>query len=152
MVPSDHTPFYNREIPVLHFFTGQHEDYHKPSDDIEKINFEGIYDISKYVVNIIKNSFDVLDFDYVETKSESNETPRIFSNIRNNTDYLSEESGLRIDGVSKDKLADRVGILNGDVIVKLGEFDVTDIMTYMKSFCQILNQETKQLLLSIGRT
>ena len=48
-------------------------------------------------------------------------------------DYLSEENGLRIDGVSKDKLADRVGILNGDVIVKLGEFEVTDIMTYMKA-------------------
>ena len=49
-------------------------------------------------------------------------------------DYLSEERGLRIDGVSKGKLADRVGILNGDIIVKLGEFDVTDIMTYMKRF------------------
>ena len=130
---SDHTPFYNREIPVLHFFTGQHEDYHKPSDDIEKINFEGIYDVSKYVVNIIKNSFDILDFDYVETKSESNKTPRFSVTLGIMPDYLSEESGLRIDGVSKDKLADRVGILNGDVIVKLGEFDVTDIMTYMKA-------------------
>ena len=131
--PSDHTSFYTNNIPVLHFFTGQHEDYHKPSDDIEKINFEGIYDISKYVVNIIKNSFDILDFDYVETKSESNETPRFSVTLGIMPDYLSEENGLRIDGVSKGKLADRVGILNGDVIVKLGEFDVTDIMTYMKA-------------------
>ena len=40
--PSDHTSFYLKDIPVLHFFTGQHEDYHKPSDDIEKINFESV--------------------------------------------------------------------------------------------------------------
>ena len=130
---SDHTPFYNRKIPVLHFFTGQHEDYHKPSDDIDKINFEGIYDISLYVFNIIKNSFDINDFDYVETKSNSNETPRFSVTLGIMPDYLSEEQGLRIDGVSKDKLADRVGILSGDIIIRLGDFEITDIMTYMKA-------------------
>ena len=130
---SDHTPFYNRKIPVLHFFTGQHDDYHKPSDDIDKINFDGIYDISLYVLNIIKNSFFISDFDYVETKSNSNETPRFSVTLGIMPDYLSEEEGLRIDGVSKDKLADRVGILSGDVIIRLGDFEVTDIMTYMKA-------------------
>ena len=130
---SDHTPFYNRKIPVLHFFTGQHNDYHKPSDDIDKINFEGIYDISLYVLNIIKNSFDINDFDYVETKSNSNETPRFSVTLGIMPDYLSEEQGLRIDGVSKDKLADRVGILSGDIIIRLGDFEITDIMTYMKA-------------------
>ena len=127
------TPFYNRKIPVLHFFTGQHDDYHKPSDDIDKINFEGIYDISLYVLNIIKNSFDINDFDYVETKSYSNETPRFSVTLGIMPDYLSEEQGLRIDGVSKDKLADRVGMLSGDIIIRLGDFEITDIMTYMKA-------------------
>ena len=115
---SDHTPFYNRKIPVLHFFTGQHEDYHKPSDDIDKINFEGIYDISLYVLEIIKNSFDISDFDYIETKSSSNESPRFSVTLGIMPDYLSEEEGLRIDGVSKDKLADRVGILSDDIIIR----------------------------------
>jgi hypothetical protein len=40
--PSDHTSFYLKDIPVLHFFTGTHEDYHKPSDDPEKINYGGL--------------------------------------------------------------------------------------------------------------
>jgi len=39
--PSDQTSFYLKDIPVLHFFTGQHSDYHKPSDDIEKVNYKG---------------------------------------------------------------------------------------------------------------
>ncbi|MGB5363086.1 MAG: M28 family peptidase, partial [Aureibaculum sp.] len=44
--PSDHTSFYLSDVPVLHFFTGQHEDYHKPSDDSEKLNYEGMEAIS----------------------------------------------------------------------------------------------------------
>jgi Zn-dependent M28 family amino/carboxypeptidase len=40
--PSDHTSFYLQDIPVLHFFTGQHENYHKPSDDSDLINYEGL--------------------------------------------------------------------------------------------------------------
>ena len=65
--PSDHTPFYLQDIPVLHFFTGQHEDYHKPTDDIEKINFEGMYTIMSYVLNIIEESSQIAYFDFQET-------------------------------------------------------------------------------------
>jgi len=51
--PSDHTSFYYMDLPVLHFFTGQHEDYHKPSDDVEKINFEGMKNIGEYMASLI---------------------------------------------------------------------------------------------------
>ena len=54
--PSDHTSFYLQNIPAIHLFTGQHEDYHKPSDDVEKINFDGIYSIMCYVTNLIESS------------------------------------------------------------------------------------------------
>src|SRR5262249_36441141 len=40
--PSDHSSFYAKQIPVLHFFTGSHADYHRPTDDVEKINVPGI--------------------------------------------------------------------------------------------------------------
>jgi Zn-dependent M28 family amino/carboxypeptidase len=50
--PSDHTSFYLKNIPVLFFFTGTHDDYHKPSDDIEKVNFEGLEIITNYVYSI----------------------------------------------------------------------------------------------------
>ena len=51
--PSDHTSFYLSDIPVLHFFTGQHEDYHKPGDDSDKLNYEGMEAISDYIFEII---------------------------------------------------------------------------------------------------
>ena len=54
--PSDHTSFYNSDIPVLHFFTGQHEDYHKPTDDFEKLNYEGMQAISDYIIEVDADS------------------------------------------------------------------------------------------------
>ena len=51
--PSDHTSFYKKDIPVLFFFTGGHKDYHKPTDDADKINYEGEYKIIQYIENII---------------------------------------------------------------------------------------------------
>ena len=51
--PSDHTSFYLADIPVLHFFTGQHEDYHKPSDDSDKLNYKGMETIAQYIFDII---------------------------------------------------------------------------------------------------
>lgn len=130
---SDHTSFYNQEIPVLHFFTGQHKDYHKPTDDYDKINYEGMYDIYLYVVEIVKNSTKIIEFDYKETASESSESPNFTVTLGIMPDYLSDEGGLRIDGVSKDKTAWKAGILKGDIVIKMGETDVTDIMTYMKA-------------------
>ena len=51
--PSDHTSFYLNDIPVLHFFTGQHSDYHKPGDDYHLINYDGLNKISKYILDLI---------------------------------------------------------------------------------------------------
>jgi Zn-dependent M28 family amino/carboxypeptidase len=47
--PSDHTSFYLQGIPAIHFFTGTHADYHKPSDDEEKINYDGMLRITRYI-------------------------------------------------------------------------------------------------------
>ena len=55
--PSDHTIFYNRKIPVLHLFTGAHYDYHKPTDDVEKIDSEGIVKVANMVTDLV-NHFD----------------------------------------------------------------------------------------------
>ena len=57
--PSDHTSFYLKNIPVLFFFTGTHKDYHKPTDDVDKINFTGEFRIIQYIINIIKETNDI---------------------------------------------------------------------------------------------
>ena len=130
--PSDHTSFYLQDIPSIHFFTGQHEDYHKPSDDVEKINFEGMYEVFKYVENIIVSSSEIEEFDFVQTKSDSTTTPRFKVTLGVMPDYMFDGEGMRIDGISKGKTAEKYGFLKGDVVIKMGDLEVVDMMGYMK--------------------
>ena len=131
--PSDHTSFYNSDIPVLHFFTGQHQDYHKPSDDVERLNFEGMATISDYIFDIISDLDDNGKLPFRKTKNESEETPRFKVGLGVIPDYLFDGKGMRIDGISEDKPAQKAGLQKGDVVVKLGDSLVTDMMSYMKA-------------------
>lgn len=131
--PSDHTSFYLQDIPVLHFFTGQHEDYHKPSDDYDKINYEGMSTISSYIFDVITDLDDNGKLTFRKTKNESDSTPRFKVTLGVVPDYLFDGEGMRIDGVSDDKPAQKAGLLKGDIVVKLGDSTVADMMSYMKA-------------------
>jgi Peptidase family M28/PDZ domain len=131
--PSDHTSFYLADIPVLHFFTGQHEDYHKPSDDFNKVNYEGMERISNYIFDIISDLDNNGKLAFRKTKNESEETPRFKVGLGVIPDYLFDGKGMRIDGVSEDRPAIKAGLQKGDVIVKLGDSAVVDMMSYMKA-------------------
>ena len=129
--PSDHTSFYLQDMPVIHFFTGQHEDYHKPSDDVDKINFEGMFKIHEYVKEIILQSTKIENFDFQKTKSDTTTAPRFKVTLGVMPDYLFDGEGMRIDGVSKEKTAEKYGILKGDIVIRIGDIEVKNMMDYM---------------------
>jgi len=131
--PSDHTSFYLADIPVLHFFTGQHEDYHKPGDDSEKLNYDGMHLISDYIFNIITDLDDNGKISFRKTKNESEDTPRFKVGLGVIPDYLFDGKGMRIDGVSEDKPAQKAGLKKGDIVIKLGDSLVTNMMSYMRA-------------------
>lgn len=131
--PSDHTSFYLADIPVLFFFTGQHADYHKPSDDIHLINFKGLRDISHYLYKIIISSQNIDDFTFTKTKDETEETPDFNVTLGVMPDYLFDGKGMRIDGVREGKTAHQFDILAGDIVIKMGDIDVYDMKSYMKA-------------------
>ena len=133
MGASDHTSFYLMNIPVLHFFTGQHEDYHKPSDDADKINYQGMYKIMEFVKSVIVKSTSIDNFDFIETHTDSSVTPKFKVTLGVMPDYLYDGQGMRIDGVSKGKTASKFGIEKGDIVVKMGNIEVVDMMSYMKA-------------------
>jgi len=140
--PSDHTSFYIMDIPVLHFFTGQHEDYHKPGDDTEKLNFEGMERVSTYIDNIVTDLDDNGRLEFRKTKNESEDVPRFKVALGVVPDYLFNGEGMRIDGVSEDKPAQKAGLKKGDVVKKLGENEVTDMMSYMKALSKFEEGQT----------
>ncbi len=131
--PSDHTSFYLIDIPVLHFFTGQHEDYHKPGDDSEKLNYAGMETISNYIFDVITDLDNNGKLAFRKTKNESEETPRFKVGLGVVPDYLYDGEGMRIDGVSEDKPAQKAGLQKGDVVIKLGDSTVTNMMSYMRA-------------------
>jgi hypothetical protein len=131
--PSDHTSFYLADIPVLHFFTGQHEDYHKPGDDSEKLNYEGMETISSYIFNIVSDLDNNGKLAFRKTKNEGKDTPRFKVGLGVIPDYMFDGKGMRIDGISEDKPAQKAGLLKGDIVIQLGDSTVIDMMSYMRA-------------------
>ncbi|WP_111668835.1 M20/M25/M40 family metallo-hydrolase [Algoriphagus litoralis] len=130
--PSDHTSFYLQDIPVLHFFTGQHEDYHKPSDDSDKINYEGLVKVVRYISRVIEQLDAEPKLAFTKTK-DSSDSPRFTVSMGVVPDYMYDGKGMRVDGVSEGKPAQAAGLLKGDVVVQLGDSTVYDMMSYMRA-------------------
>ncbi|PIE48824.1 MAG: peptidase M28 [Flavobacteriales bacterium] len=140
--PSDHTSFYLNDIPVLHFFTGQHEDYHRPSDDFDRLNYKGMEAISNYIFNIITDLDNDGKLAFRKTKNESEEVPRFKVTLGVMPDYLYDGKGMRIDGISEDKPAQKAGLKKGDIVIQLGDKPVEDMMSYMKALSSFEKGQT----------
>ena len=131
--PSDHTSFYLEDIPVLHFFTGQHEDYHKPTDTADKLNYEGMVRIADFAACIVSELEQQEEIAFTKTKDSSNDdAPRFKVTLGVVPDYLFSGTGMRIDGVSEGRPAQLAGLQKGDVVVRIGEVEVADMMGYME--------------------
>lgn len=144
--PSDFTSFYIMDIPVLHFFTGQHEDYHKPSDDADKLNYEGMETIYSYIMNIITDLDDNEKLAFTKTKNESENVPRFKVTLGVVPDYLFSGEGMRIDGLSEDRPAINAGMQKGDIVRKMGEFEVNDMMSYMECLSKFEEGQTVKVV------
>jgi len=148
--PSDHTSFYLIDIPVLHFFTGQHEDYHKPSDDSEKLNYDGMNLISDYIYSIINDLDDNGELAFRKTKNESEESPRFKVGLGVVPDYLYDGKGMRIDGTREETPAFTAGLQKGDVVLKLGDSTITDMMSYMRALSVFDNGDEADITVKRG--
>jgi hypothetical protein len=150
--PSDHTSFYLQDIPVLHFFSGTHEDYHKPSDDENKINYDGEMEIIEVIKNILVKADAAPKMTFTKTKDDSNEdAPKFKVTLGVVPDYAFEGEGMRIDGVSDGKPASHAGLLAGDVVIQLGENKVVDMMSYMKALGKFSKGQTTKVKFIRGK-
>lgn len=131
--PSDQTSFYLKDIPVLHFFTGQHSDYHKPSDDADKINYKGEADVLSYIASFIERTYNYPKLGFSKTRTPDTGKSSFKVTMGVMPDYTFEGEGMRIDGVTEGKPAFKAGLQKGDVVKKLGAEGVKDVMTYMKA-------------------
>ena len=131
--PSDHTSFYLQDVSVLHFFTGQHKDYHKPTDDADLINYVGLESIVDYIEELLTVMNEKPAPIFTKTKDESRTAPAFKVTLSVIPDYLYNEAGMRIDGVNEGGPASKAGLIKGDIVKKMGDLEITDMMSYMKA-------------------
>jgi hypothetical protein len=132
--PSDHTSFYRKDIPVLFFFTGLHTDYHKPSDDADKINYVGISQIVRFIQEMIQNDKTPNKLVFTKTREQQTSTSTRFSvSMGIMPDYSYGGTGVRVDGVSDNRPAKKAGILGGDVVKQLGDYKTSSVEAYMQA-------------------
>lgn len=132
--PSDHTSFYRKDIPVLFFFTGLHSDYHKPSDDADKINYVGMFKIIRFIELLIRNDKFGSRIDFLKTREQQTSTSTRFSvSMGIMPDYSYSGNGVRVDGVSDNRPAKKVGILAGDIVKQLGDIKTSSVESYMQA-------------------
>jgi hypothetical protein len=150
--PSDHTSFYLQDVPVVHFFTGAHEDYHKPSDDEHKVNYDGMLRITRYIEQLVVDLDDEGKLAFTKTASDTASTPSFKVTLGVVPDYMYSGQGMRIDGVTDGKPAAAAGLKTGDVVIALGDQKVTDMMSYMRALGAFSKGEsTKVTVLREGK-
>ena len=130
--PSDHSSFYARKIPVLHFFTGTHSDYHRPSDDTEKLNVAGMRRIADMVVRIVETTdgqeqrpqyVEIKRMETIAVDPAAGDRP----SLGTIPDYSGGEEGVALTGVVPGSAAEKAGVKPGDVLIQLGESKIAVI-------------------------
>jgi aminopeptidase YwaD len=137
--PSDHSSFYARRVPVLFFFTGTHEDYHKPSDTADRINYDGEALILQFVRDVIYRlqAADARPA-YAQAKSEMNTRSATFRvSLGTMPSYAESTDGLKLEGVREGSPAAAAGLKAGDKIVKLAGRDIRNVYDYTQALSEM---------------
>jgi len=143
--PSDQTSFYLKDIPVLHFFTGQHSDYHKPSDDADKINYKGEAKVLEYIVSLIERTYIYPKLAFTKTRNPESGKAAYKVTMGIMPDYTFEGEGMRIDGVSEGKPAFKAGLAKDDIVKKLGDVQIKSVQDYMKALGNFKKGDTAKI-------
>jgi hypothetical protein len=132
-LPTDVTSFYPKRIPVLNFFTGGHEDYHRPTDTADKVDFAGLARIAKFakgIVSDVARAPERIEFSRVERKEQGGSRDNLRAYIGSIPDYATELKGVKLNGVRAGSPAEKGGIKGGDVIIEFAGQKIANIYDY----------------------
>lgn len=134
--PSDHSSFYRKQIPVTMIITGVHEDYHKPTDDVGKINFKGEAHVLRFAESLVRSvadlqqkpgftkAEDLTDHTTAEPAKTYASSGAWFGIVPN---FEDNPKGCKINGASPGSPAQKAGLIENDVITKFGDVTVKNL-------------------------
>lgn len=135
---SDQTSFYEAGIPVLHFFTGPHDDYHKPSDDTASINVEGAAAVAGVAFRVIGELMRAReDLDFVKVARQAPARGGFRVSLGTVPDYAAQVDGVKLSGVRPGGPAEQAGLRAGDTITQLGDREIHNLDDYMAAFASM---------------
>jgi hypothetical protein len=154
-LPTDVTAFYPKGIPVIHFFTGSHEDYHRPTDKADKINYEGMERIAKFaraLITDLLNAPERPDYLKVARSDSGSGREQLRAFLGTIPDYTTEVEGVKLSGVRAGGPAEKAGIKGGDIIVEFGGQQIKNIYDYTYAMDAVkIGQPVEVVVLRAGQ-
>jgi Tol biopolymer transport system component len=132
-LPTDVTAFYPRGIPVMSFFTGSHDDYHRPTDTADKVNYDGMERIAKFARGLILDTANAAqrpDYLKVATSDKGGSRENLRAYLGTIPDYATEVQGVKLSGVRGGSPAEKAGLQSGDIIVEFARQKIANIYDY----------------------
>jgi Tol biopolymer transport system component len=155
-LPTDVTSFYPKQIPVLNFFTGAHEDYHRPTDTAEKLNYEGAERIGRFAKALVADVVSAAerpDFSRVrKSTSEGGTRETLRAYLGTIPDYTTEVKGVKLSGVRGGSPAEKAGMAGGDILVEFAGQKITNIYDYTYALDAVkIGQKVKVVVERAGK-
>lgn len=148
----DYNAFYYKNIPVLNVSTGFNDDYNRVTDDETRINYTGIADISAYVFRIVSELDKQTKLIFNLTKDLMPELKKLKSDIGIIHDLTFNQNGCRIATTLPESKAAKAGMLNGDVIIKIGAFNIIDMDDYIEALSKTAPGKETTIIARRGKT
>ncbi|KAF0177672.1 MAG: component of the Tol biopolymer transport system [Limisphaerales bacterium] len=154
-LPTDTTPFYPKNVPVIAFFTGSHEEYHRPADKPDTLNYDGLERIAKFARALITDLASGAErpaYAKVEKKDGGGGREQLRAYLGTIPDYAQEVAGVKLSGTRGGSPADKAGLKGGDVIVEFAGQKIANIYDYTYAIEAVkIGQPVKIIVLRDGK-
>jgi Peptidase family M28/PDZ domain len=156
--PSDQSSFYSAKRPVLHLFTDLHEDYHRTTDDWQKINVDGLKRVSDFTLGLVtalanrrrQLTFQDLPAPLPQQTSTPHTTPGYGAYLGTVPDMTGTPGGVRLVGVRAGSPAEKAGLRGDDIITRIGRTEVPDLQAMTDALRSHRPGETVEILVRRG--
>lgn len=154
-LPTDTTPFYPKNVPVIAFFTGSHEEYHRPADKPDTLNYEGLERITKFARALVTDLMTGAErpaYAKVEKKDGGGGREQLRAYLGTIPDYAQEVAGVKLSGTRGGSPAEKAGLKGGDIIVEFAGQKITNIYDYTYAMEAVkIGQPVKVIVLRDGK-